>query len=270
MSDTSGRYPIALKRLVYQVDGMADVAVIRDVAYRVTDAGPQTMDVYRPREVEAETNAPVVIIVTGYQDVGVPRPLGCAFKDMEMVISLAQLIAAAGIAAVAYTTREPAADIRHVVEFLARNTAALRADTTRVGLWAASGNVPVALALLMERERQRLSAAVLSNGFTLDVGGSAVADASRTYRFVNAAAGKSVADLPADVPLFIARSGRDEFPGLNTMLDRFVAAALARNLPITFVNHATAPHGFELNDDSDTSRHIIGQMLEFLTFHLRA
>jgi hypothetical protein len=34
------------------------------------------------------------------------------------------------------------------------------------------------------------------------------------------------------------------------------------------VNHADAPHGFDISYDSETSRQIIGQILAFLRFHL--
>jgi hypothetical protein len=40
-------------------------------------------------------------------------------------------------------------------------------------------------------------------------------------------------------PLFIARAGRDAVPLLNDALDRFVAAAVAANAPLTLVNHPT-------------------------------
>lgn len=75
-------------------------------------------------------------------------------------------------------------------------------------------------------------------------------------------------DLPSDVPVFIVRSGRDEFQGLNQAMARFVAAAIARNLPMTVVNHPTAQHGFELNDDNGASRCLIRQMLAFMRFSL--
>ncbi len=51
-------------------------------------------------------------------------------------------------------------------------------------------------------------------------------------------------------------------------LDGFLARALACNLPVTFVNHSTAPHAFDLFDDSEMSREIIGRILAFLRFHL--
>lgn len=46
--------------------------------------------------------------------------------------------------------------------------------------------------------------------------------------------------------------------------------ALARNLPVTFVNHAAAQHAFDLFHDSEISREIVGQILRFLQFHLLA
>jgi acetyl esterase/lipase len=95
-----------------------------------------------------------------------------------------------------------------------------------------------------------------------------VADAAVMWGFANPCAGKSVADLPKDTPLFIARAGRDEMPHLNETLDRFLVEALACNLPVTFANHPEAPHAFDLMHDSDTSREIIRQILAFLRFHL--
>jgi hypothetical protein len=196
--------------------------------------------------------------------------LGCNLREMEFVVSLAQLIAASGMAAIAYSTSDPARDAGRVIDFIARNGAGLRIDPGRLGVWAASGNVPVALGLLMER-RPGVRAAVLSNGYTLDTGGStAVADAAAAYRFVDATAGRSIRDLPGDLPIFVVRCGRDENPGLNDALDRFAGDALRENLPITFVNHAAVPHAFEINDDSALSRHILDGMISFLRFHLAA
>jgi acetyl esterase/lipase len=90
------------------------------------------------------------------------------------------------------------------------------------------------------------------------------------FGFVNPGAGKAVEDLPPDLPLLVARAGRDQTPRLNESLDPFLAAAVARNLPITFVNHAAAPHAFDLFHDDETTREIIRQILAFLRCHLRA
>ena len=93
-------------------------------------------------------------------------------------------------------------------------------------------------------------------------------DVPYQWRFVNASAGKTVDDLPADLPLFLARAGRDQFAGVNDAIDRFVAKALARNMPLTVMNHATGPHAFDTADDSETTRNIIRSILGFFRLHL--
>lgn len=53
-------------------------------------------------------------------------------------------------------------------------------------------------------------------------------------------------------------------PGLNESLDRFVAEALSRSVPLTLVNHPDAPHSFDLFHDSERTRDILRQALDFL------
>ena len=292
MSEKTQRHAMTMKRVVYRIPGVDAVSIQRDVPYRTTEAGVLTMDLYHPpaiarlkasrsttqegepfRRAEPDLTStariPAVVIVAGYSDVGYEAFTGCTFKDTEFCISWGQLMAASGLVAITYTNREPAADLQALLQHVRRNAASLGVDENRIGVWASSGNVPLALSLLMQDDGDFLKCAVLCYGFTLDLEGStAVAEAAGTWKFVNPGAGKSVADLPQDLPLFVARAGQDAFPHLNETLDRFVAHALAGNLPMTFVNHRTAPHAFDLLDDSETSREIIRQILAFLQSHL--
>lgn len=267
MNDTSQKHPNALKRVVYEVSGMATARVQHDVEYHRTADHSLTFDLHRADPHESSSPLPVVLFVAGFPDVGVRTPLGCCFKEVEMIVSLAQLVAAAGMAAVAYTSRRPTDDIQTVLDYLAGHAAELNIDVSRVGLWACSAHGPLALSALM-RQPGRFRAAVLSNVYTLDIEGTAVADAATQWGFAAVEPGRSVEELPRTVPLFIVRSGQDEMPDLNRSLDRFVGAALAHNLPATVVNHPGAPHAFEMNHDSDDSRAIIQQMLAFLQTRL--
>jgi acetyl esterase/lipase len=123
----------------------------------------------------------------------------------------------------------------------------------------------------MEEGRDYFQCAALCYGIMLDLDGfTDVAESARKWGFVNPSAGKSVNDLPKDMPLFIVRAGRDEMPHLNETIDRFLVKALICNLPITFANHPEAPHAFDVMHDSETSREIIRQILAFLRFHLLA
>jgi hypothetical protein len=260
---------VAKKTVVYNIPAADEVVVRRDLEYG-SPSGPLTLDLYRPPEPKTGTRIPAVVLVAGYPGTGVRKRIGCAFKEMGSTVSWARLIAASGMGAIAYTNREPAGDLHAVLDHLRRNASSLLIDDQRLGLWASSGNVPVALSALTSG-RQRLRCAVLCYGYMLDLEGStAVAEASRRFGFVNAAAGRSIDDLPRDVALFVARAGRDERPGLNEALDRFVARALARDLALTVTNQAGAPHAFDLFDDSDASRDTVEQVLAFLQARLLA
>ena len=269
MSEDTPRDHIAKTRVVCTLPGMDAVRIRRDETYRVAGTGALTMDLYYPPDSQSAGRTPAVIFVTGYNDAGAQRMLGCRMKELGAYISWGQLAAASGLVGITYTNSDPAADVHAVLQHVRQHAASLGIDETRIGLWASSGNVPNALAVLMRGSQDVLKCAVLCYAYTLDLDGSSrIADASKQFGFVNPSAGKAVEDLPRDLPLFIARAGRDQMPGLNDALDRFVAGALACNLPLTFVNHASGPHAFDLFDDGDISRGIVRRILAFLQFHL--
>jgi hypothetical protein len=269
MSQETRQDTMTTKTVVYQIPGMEDVTIRRDVQYGEAGAGDRTMDLYYPPGSLGGAPAPAVLFVTGYPDQGFQAMLGCKLKEMGSYISWGKLAAASGLVAITYANREPATDARAVLQYVRENAASLGIDEKRIGVWSCSGNVPNALSVLMQESPDPLKCAVLCYGIMLDLDGSTcVAESAWQWKFANPAAGKSVDDLPRDLPLLIVRAGRDEFPHLNETIDRFVAKALARNLPVTLVNHAEAPHAFDLLQDSETSREVIRQILTFLRFHL--
>ncbi len=271
MSRDSDEEHISKKTVVYRLDGIDDVQVRRDVAYRTSEAETMTMDVYYPPSAFEGARVPAVVFVAGFPDAGYEAKLGCKFKEMGATVSWARLTAATGLAAITYTNREPATDLDVLLRHVRQNAAHLGIDEGRIGLWAGSGNVPLALSALMRDGHDDLKCAVLCYGIMLDLDGfTHVAEAAETWGFVNPCAGKSIAELRDDVPLFIVRAGQDQIPHLNETLDRFLAKALARNLPVAFVNHKAAPHAFDLFHESETSREIIRQILAFMRFHLSA
>ena len=269
MSRDTKPFDISKQAVVYRIPGMDDVKVRRDVEYKTTHAGALTMDIYYPPHLQADSRVPAVVFVAGFPDVGFEAKVGCKFKEMASNVSWGCLTAASGLAAITYTNREPTTDLHDVLRHVRRHAAALGIDENMIGMWAASGNVPLALSVLMQEANDFLKCAALCYGYTLDLEGSTyVSDAAKTWGFANPCAGRAVADLPRALPLFIARAGQDQMPHLNETLDRFLCEALTHNLPLTFVNHADAPHAFDLLDDSETSREIVRQILAFLRFHL--
>jgi acetyl esterase/lipase len=227
------------------------------------------MDLYLPPAPKAD-RLPAVVFVSGYADAALQAFTGSKLKEWQSYIGWGKLAALSGIAGVTYSAHQPAMDLGALLQYLHAHAAELGIDEKRIALWACSGNVPNALAALMQGSGYNFPCAVLCYGYTLDLDGhTAVADTAKTYGFANPAAGRTVDDFAA-IPLLLVRAGRDQLPGLNRAMDEFAAKALARNLPLSLVNHAEAPHAFDLFHNSDTSREIIRQVLAFLQFHLKA
>lgn len=261
---------IFTRRVCLQLDGMDDVTVRRDVAYGPPD-GRLGMDVYYPPGQTDDGRWPVVIIVAGYPGTMEPRPTPLTFKEIGWTVSMCELIALSGMAAIAYTNHDPVADLQSLFDHIHECAGWMRIDPARVGVMAMSGNVPTALTTIMRDASPKPVCAVFGCGCLLDLDGATdVADAARQFGFANPGVGRTVADLRRDVPLLITRAGRDQFPWMNASIDRFIRQALMANLPITVVNHAEGPHAFDLFDDSRTSRDILRQTLRFLRQHLTA
>ncbi len=259
------------RRVCLQLEGMDAIPVRRDVAFG--PAGRELrFDLYYPSDEADDDRWPAVIIVAGYPATLEPRPAALTYKEIGWTVSIGQLIARSGMVAIAYANRgEPVADLRALFEHLHERAEALRIDPARIGVIAASGNAPTALATIMQEASRPPVCAALCQGCLLDLDGATdVADAARQFGFANPCGGRTVADLRRDVPLFITRGGRDQFPAMNASIDRFVRQGLAENLPMTVVNHADGPHAFDLFDDSRASRDVVRQTLRFLRQHLTA
>lgn len=224
-------HEIATRRVLYEIPGMNAIEP-REFEFPGSDGQPLAGRIYLPQS--EDPLASVVVIIEGFPDPGFVKHVGCRFMDMQWSISMAQLIAASGLAAITYANRQPAPDVAAVVGHVTEKLG------SRIALWATSGHGPVAISAL-----DRVVCGVLSNPIT-----------------------EGVTTLAPGVPVFVIRSGKDETPGLNTSLDRFIALAISQNQPMTLVNHAEAPHSFELYDNSEAARLILRQALEFLRTQL--
>jgi hypothetical protein len=252
---------VAKKIVRYEIPGMDRVQIRSDIVYRTGGAGPLLLDVYR----NGDARLGAVVLVSGF-----PDPRGW-FRKMGAFTSWARLMAMSGVAAVAYSNEAPPADLEAVLGYIEAHGSDLGIDPERIALWACSGHVPTALGACMKTRSKALRCAALCYGFMLDFEGStAVRDASAQVGFANPNANKSIADLPKDLPLLVVRAGKDQFVGLNRTIDRFVADVLAADLPLILMNHASAPHAFDLDDEHEASREMIRRILAFLETNLRA
>ncbi|MDY0061016.1 MAG: hypothetical protein RBU45_14490 [Myxococcota bacterium] len=255
----AAREALARMPIVLEIPEMREVVVRRDLPFAGTGA-ERALDLYTPPAATAPL--PAVIFVFGF-----PQPLFAQhLKEMGGYRSWARLLAASGLAAVTYRYVDPVTDLAALLGFLRERGPELGIDPSRLAFWSGSGNVPVALGALLDvaQAGRGLRAAALCYGYLFEGEVGEVSAAQAAFGFAAPALGRTVADLPADLPLLVARAGRDETPGLNAALDAFVAAALARNLPLTLLNHPTGPHAFDIFDDSAASRTVIRAIVAFL------
>lgn len=245
------------KALVHMIDGAAEISVDSANVYP-TEGGPLAFDLYRPGTDRRRAH-PAVILVSGLPDPGVVAMLGKPLKDWASYVGWARMIAASGIVAITYLNRSPE-DVIALAHHVRAHAEALGIDPTRIGVWACSGNVPMALALVA---KEQLACAAFLYGYLLDLdGASDVADASVQYHFAVPAV--SLEELSQQMPMLVVRACADTTPGLDVTLLRFVAAARARGLALTLIENQGAPHAFDLVDDSPATRAVIDDVLAFL------
>ena len=172
-----------------------------------------------------------IVMVSGYPAEGFKRHTGYSFAEMPHTLQWADRFRAAGLTPITYAPGDPVADLRALIDGIGEP----------VLLFATSGNVPTALSLL-----HRAAAAVFLYGYMLGAD-----DAANQFRFANPLAGKTFDDLPWNVPVFIARAGKDQMPGLNAIIDAYVFEGLQRDLPLTLVNVPGAPHAFDVAEGNE-------------------
>ncbi len=273
MSEETQRNEITRRPVVLKVPGMEDVEVQEDIVYTEDTEheegteGTLVFDLYMPPRSEDDARPPVVVLICGYPDPGYERLLGCRQKEVASYVSWARLLAVGGLAVVAYANNDPVEDLSRLWEFLRGNAGDLGVDASRVAIWACSGSVPLALSWLTGPSGDEVICAALCYGYMFDRDGeTAVADTAAAYGF--ASPGGAVKDLSPGTPLMVVRAGQDEMPGLNASVDGFIEDAMANDLPLALINHPAAPHAFDIHDDSDRTRTVIHQVLEFLGLHL--
>lgn len=204
---------------------------------------------------------PCVVLVCGFPDTGFRQIFGSSWKDTSPVTSWARLLAASGLSAVTLQADDPVADTCVLLDYLKSNADSLGLDSSRIGLWSCSGNVPTALAVL--EQSPDLVAAALLYGFMMEPEDDKfVSRAAGQFRFANPELGDRL--LASEARLLVVQAGKDEFPGVNASIDYFMQRSSEQGNGAELLGYDNGVHAFDVMDDSAQARAVIEQVLDFL------
>ncbi len=251
-------------RVVYSVPGMERADVQRDLVYAVHDGTSLKADVYTPPNLAAGARVPAVLLVHGGPIEPEMRP-----KDWGVYVSYGQLLAASGLAAVAFNHRyfganedglmAASGDVEALMRYVREHRDALHVDDARLAVWAFSGG-GLFLSVPMRQATPFVRCLVSYYGL-LDVPDDAGAAAKA---FTPMSQLEQAHALP---PFLIAQAGRDS-PWINSSVDRFVSRAKAKGFEVTVLEHPKGHHAFDVIDADEQSRAAIKSTIRFLQLQL--
>lgn len=251
--------------VVYDLPGMNDVIVKKDVPYQDIADSTLKMDIYYPPEFDFKSKIPAVIFITGIPDSSMIKLSGDQFRKYGQYTSWCKIVAASGMAAIVYETDDPKNNLTSLIEYIKSEQENLSVNKNSIGAFVCSGNTPTGISYILNSSGI-FSCAVLYYGFFLsqDVENlSAIEALFKQKGFQKPPVLADPDDWRNDVTLLIVRAGQDNTPYLNQSMQNFLDKAIRQNLPITLINYQKGVHGFDVYSDNDTTRQIIKNTIEF-------
>jgi dienelactone hydrolase len=233
--------------LVHPLPDPDQVELRPDLVYTHADGRALAMDAYLPAGRAPGARVPAVLLVHGEADPALLRGV----RGWGQYSGWGRLLAGQGMAGVAFEHRAildagfeaVVAEVEAALAAVGERAGDLGVDPERVGVAAFSAGV-VLTAAVLPGAAGRVRCAALCYGPL-----------------------SGLVPNPALPPLLVMRAGRDD-PELNRTIDQFVAAATAGRLAVELVHQPDGHHAFDVADDSDASRQVIGRVLAFLRGHL--
>jgi dienelactone hydrolase len=205
------------------------ITVASDVEYGTSGTTRLAMDVYKP----AGTSTP-----RGPALVFFNRAVG-ADRSQRFWAAWARAAASKGLIAVLPDLRpgSEAADFRVLLAYLEAH--GREQGIEGIAVYAASGNVFSAFPVVEDPALTSIKAAVMYYGAA------------------------NITQFRLDLPVLYVRAGLDR-PSVNESIASLAGLAIAQNAPVTLLNYAGGHHAFEMVDDTDATRQVIEETLDFV------
>jgi len=256
--------------VAYEVAGMNDVIVKKDIPYLKSSDSALKMDVYYPPKFDFKRKIPAIVFVFGYTNEGQLKTAKHQLRTWSPYTSWCRIVAASGMAAIVYETINPENDLKSLIQYIILNTENLNIDVNRIGAYSCSANTPTEMAYLLNDPDCIFKCAVVYYGVFLTKGFkhiSTIDTLSLNMGFVTPRLSEP-ASWNKKVPIMIVHAGKDFVPHTNESLTGFVSEAIVQNIPITLIIHSEGVHAFDINTDNESTRQIIKNTLEFWKFYL--
>lgn len=215
----------------------SSLRVERDVVFARGERGPLKLDVYLPRT----GPRPAAVVFANVVGERGSRP----FRATEIYRSWARLLAGHGIAGVIMDseTSHAAENLGQAIDHLRKKGAALGIDGERLGVWACSANVTIALPWLMNAPPEAVRTAVLYYG------------------------SGDVTRVRPEFPLLYVMASDDD-AGLIANQRKIWDLARSAGAPWTTVVARGLPHAFDALDESEASRRLVLETVDYLVRQL--
>lgn len=257
--------------IVYSIDGMEKAQVQTDKIYKTLPDGENLlMDVYLPEEATKGQKYPAVIFVHGRAQ----NPVN--LKSRDQYVTWGQLIAKSGMAAVTFNyrltnyenTQESYSDIKDLIAYVRKNADSFQIDKDRLAIMTFSASGVAGLYMPL-KERPPFIKAMVSYYNWLDLEDMQAYNEPAVFAKLNEFAPLTQLQREPQkiAPMLVVKAAKDS-DQINNTIDNFMQTAKEKKANVELIVHPEGDHGFDFENDDDTSREIIKRTVAFLAEHL--
>lgn len=258
---------IKRQRVVYNLPGMKQASVQKNLTYKKVGDLQLQMDVYAPPKLRRNERRPAIIFVAG----DAPWEILKDIKDWGVYVSYGEIAAATGYVGVTFNhrsterftkIRDVAGDVDDLISYVRSHADSLNIDRERICIWAFSAGGPFLRTVL--NEKPGFVRCIVTYYSMLGLASGAAADeVVREFTIAN-----YLSQNPKQLaPMLVVRAGKD-VPFINNSVDEFMREAIKQNINIEFINYVEGEHAFDVLNDQERTREIIKRTLDFIKSHL--